>query len=97
MNDFNDEIEQHNRKNIADKASVLIVRDQLPRDVAINRAKEYIDDIEAACNEAESRDGTDEAYEAYLTKPPINFDNLTDLQRKQVFVVSKELLDTEQV
>jgi hypothetical protein len=93
----NDAIEQRNRKNVADKAAVLIVRESLPREVAIDKVNEYINDIDEAYKEAEKRDGTDEAYEAYLTKPSIDFESLTETQRKQVFVISKELIDQELV
>lgn len=93
LDDFNDDIEQQNRNLIAEKAAELVVAKNMPRQDSIDHVVRVLDDEDNARSEASKRDMCEDAFEAYLTVEPIEVGPLTEQQKRQVFVVKKELLD----
>jgi len=93
FDDFDDEIEQHNRNLIAEKAAELVVAKHMTRQDSIDHVVRVLDDEDNARSEAGERDMCEDAFEAYLTVKPIEVGPLTEQQKRQVFVVKKELLD----
>lgn len=87
-----DEVIEHNRQNLANKAAILVVRDKDSRENAVAKVKRYNKDVSDAEQEAIERDGTEDAAEAYTQLGKIDFSTMTKQQSRQVKPVAESIL-----